>query len=304
MKIIHPSLAVIFALVFLAGCATSGSSNQYNRPLCAVAGAAVGGAAGKLIEDEPEGVAVGAIAGGLIAWFFCDDDEDGDGVSDADDSCRGTPRGTEVDSRGCPRDSDKDGVPDTQDQCPDTPRGARVDSNGCSIDSDGDGVADGLDRCPGTPKGAAVDSKGCELDSDGDGVYDSKDQCPGTPRGESVDARGCHTIVSMQGVNFALNSFQLTEQAKSELDMAVQLLKQNSGVEVQVQGHTDDSGAESYNLQLSQSRAEAVVDYLVMNGISRGRLTARGFGEASPVAGNDTKEGRERNRRVDLVRDN
>ena len=62
-----------------------------------------------------------------------------------------------------PKDSDGDGVIDGNDQCPDTPKGTAVDSSGCPLDSDGDGVIDGNDRCPDTPKGVAVDSQGCEL---------------------------------------------------------------------------------------------------------------------------------------------
>lgn len=79
------------------------------------------------------------------------------------------------------------------------------------------------------------------------------------------------------------------------------MLKDDPGIKLQVEGHTDDTGAESYNQSLSQQRAEAVVDYLVTNGIDRSRLTSIGYGEASPVAANDTPQGRASNRRVDLV---
>src|ERR1700678_868579 len=63
-----------------------------------------------------------------------------------------------------PMDSDGDGVPDTLDQCPNTPRGVQVDAKGCPLDSDGDGVPDYLDKCPGTPAGLKVDANGCEIE--------------------------------------------------------------------------------------------------------------------------------------------
>jgi OOP family OmpA-OmpF porin len=302
MKSRNPLLALIFIVVFASGCA---SNPQISKPVCILAGAVVGGGAGALADHgEQESVAIGAVAGGVLAWLFCDaeQDEDGDGVVDSKDRCRGTPSGTEVDSSGCPVDSDGDGVTDSQDKCPDTPRGTRVNNQGCPLDSDGDGVTDDKDRCPSTPRGATVNANGCH-DSDGDGVYDNNDKCPGTPSGQAVNAKGCHIVFSLKGVHFAFNSAQLGQEADAELDRAVKMLKQNSGINVEVQGHTDSSGAEDYNQQLSQRRAQSVVDYLVRNGISSSRLTARGYGEGSPTASNETKEGRARNRRVDFVLD-
>ncbi len=80
-----------------------------------------------------------------------------------------------------------------------------------------------------------------------------------------------------------------------------QVLKANANVDVNIEGHTDRTGPESYNLGLSQRRAEAVKNYLVRQGISAGRLYPVGKGEASPVASNDTRDGRYRNRRVEFI---
>jgi OOP family OmpA-OmpF porin len=167
-------------------------------------------------------------------------------------------------------------------------------------DSDRDGVSDANDRCPGTPAGARVDAVGCEIDSDGDGVVDRLDQCPGTPAGAKVDARGCEIVITLKGVNFETDSAKLTLESVAILDEAVAVLKQRPGASVEVQGHTDAQGKDAYNLQLSDRRSRAVQDYLVGAGVNAGMLTARGYGEAAPVASNDTEDGRAQNRRVDL----
>ncbi len=231
-------------------------------------------------------------------------DSDGDGVPDETDRCPGTPAGAVVDARGCEIDSDGDGVVDSKDQCPDTRRGARVDANGCEIfgDSDGDGVTDNVDQCPNTPRGAKVDARGCELDSDGDGVVDSKDRCPGTAAGVRVDVNGCEIKgkIDLPGVQFELNSANLKADTTAILDTAAATLRLNSDLKVEVAGHTDSQGAESYNQTLSQQRADAVRQYLISNGASADMLTARGYGEAQPVADNGTREGRAQNRRVEL----
>jgi outer membrane protein OmpA-like peptidoglycan-associated protein/opacity protein-like surface antigen len=138
------------------------------------------------------------------------------------------------------------------------------------------------------------------VDSDGDGVLDPADRCPGTPAGASVDAQGCETELTLRGVNFEYNSAQLTPQDEAILDSVADILAQRPQFAVEVQGHTDGSGPDAYNQDLSERRASAVRDYLVGRGVPAGRLTARGYGESEPVAGNDTAEGRALNRRVTL----
>jgi len=170
------------------------------------------------------------------------------------------------------------------------------------LDSDGDGVTDDLDQCPNTPAGAAVDARGCELDSDGDGVVDSKDKCPNTPAGTEVDADGCAIVVviNLEGVNFRTNSADLVDGAAGILDEQAATLAANTGIAIEVAGHTDADGAADYNQQLSQKRAEAVRDYLIGKGVAAERISAAGYGESEPVASNDTREGKAQNRRVEL----
>jgi len=200
-----------------------------------------------------------------------------------------------------PVDSDGDSVPDDRDRCPGTSAGAKVDSNGCEFDSDGDGVVDRLDQCPDTPKGTPVNSVGCPLDSDGDGVIDSQDQCPNTPKGDKVDVHGC-TIkgeIALKGVNFNTDSAVLLSESAAVLNDAVATLKKYPEFVVEVDGHTDNRGSAKHNLVLSQKRAESVEAYLKEHGVIN-KLTAKGFGKASPIADNKTDAGRLENRRVTL----
>lgn len=167
-------------------------------------------------------------------------------------------------------------------------------------DGDNDGVRDEYDSCPNTPEGVAVESNGCARDNDGDGIPDYLDQCPETPLGQPVDLTGCSAmIVSLRGVHFAFDSAQLTSEAKSILNQAASAMKSNPSSSFTVEGHTDSTGSDSYNRDLSQRRAQAVANYLSSQGVS-GRINAVGKGESSPVASNDTSSGRAKNRRVEV----
>jgi OOP family OmpA-OmpF porin len=135
------------------------------------------------------------------------------------------------------------------------------------------------------------------VDSDGDGVYDDDDYCPDTPRGATVDNRGCWVL---QGIEFETNKAEIRPAFEPELESVVTVLKDNPTVRIQVQGHTDSVGNAEYNRVLSERRAKAVMEYLIQEGIDRKRLSAIGLGEARPIASNDSAEGRERNRRVEL----
>jgi OOP family OmpA-OmpF porin len=224
-------------------------------------------------------------------------DSDGDGVIDEKDKCPNTPAGRKVNADGCELDSDGDGVVDAKDKCPGTPAGRKVNADGCELDSDGDGVVDALDKCPTTPAGRKVNADGCELDSDGDGIVDGDDKCP-TVFAKTAD--GCPAPLVLHGVNFDNNEAVLRLDAYPILDEAVKGLKVWGDVDVEVAGHTDSVGTDEHNLELSQRRAEAVRAYLIGKGISADRLVAKGYGEAQPVADNDTEEGRFKNRRVEL----
>ena len=137
------------------------------------------------------------------------------------------------------------------------------------------------------------------MDSDGDGVPDSADRCPGTPRGIAVDEKGCpREPVILRGVEFATASALLTEGSRPILDAVADDLKIHPLVRVELQGHTDSQGADVYNFDLSQSRADSVRNYLMSRGVEASRLVAKGYGETQPIADNATAAGRAVNRRV------
>jgi len=102
-------------------------------------------------------------------------------------------------------------------------------------------------------------------------------------------------------VNFDNDSASLRPESIAVLDNAAVTLKEWGEIKVEVAGHTDSVDSDAYNLRLSQRRAEAVRDYLIRQGVAAERLTAKGYGEASPVADNKTAEGRFKNRRVELI---
>ncbi|MEO0073162.1 MAG: carboxypeptidase regulatory-like domain-containing protein [candidate division WOR-3 bacterium] len=102
-------------------------------------------------------------------------------------------------------------------------------------------------------------------------------------------------------VYFDFDKATLKPESHSALEAAAKIMKENPQIRVEIQGHTDNIGTAEYNDRLSLRRAQAVVDYLVGLGISRNRLSARGFGFRNPAASNDTEEGRAQNRRVEFV---
>jgi len=115
----------------------------------------------------------------------------------------------------------------------------------------------------------------------------------------ALDAEG---YVRLQGILFDLDQATLQPESTKQLQHVLALLKNHPDLNLEVQGHTDDQGSESHNLNLSQQRAETVVAYLTLFGIDPGRLSPKGFGESQPVMPNTTEEGRAQNRRVELVK--
>jgi OOP family OmpA-OmpF porin len=161
------------------------------------------------------------------------------------------------------------------------------------------GFVEGIFLAKPAPKPVPVATPPKPLDSDNDGVTDDLDQCPNTPQGATVDARGCWTYKAK--VLFGFNSAELKSEAYPMLQEAVLIMKRNPDLKVEVDGHADSTGAPAYNMILSEKRAEAVKKYFVDQGIDPDRLTTKGFGITKPAASNDTKEGRAKNRRVELT---
>ena len=232
-------------------------------------------------------------------------DSDEDGVADNLDKCpdiAGTAK-----NNGCPevKDTDGDGVPDSQDKCPELAGTAK--NKGCPEikDRDRDGVADDQDPCPDK----AGNFGGCP-DSDGDGVADNLDKCPKTAgvassfgcpeeKKEMVAVRE-KLATAARAVQFESAKAILKDESYDVLDEVVTIMRQNAAYSLSISGYTDDVGDDETNLRLSQDRSKACYDYLIFRGIKAERIRFTGFGEARPIASNNTAEGREQNRRVEF----
>lgn len=185
-----------------------------------------------------------------------------------------------------PLDSDRDGIPDLRDKCPDTPLGVMVDAVGCPP----------VEQAPPPPPKKFVDG-----DDDGDGVLNSRDKCPGTEKGVIVDENGCPVKFTLQ-IEFDFDKSEVRPQYHEKLRMAAEFIKKYPDTQFLLAGHTDSKGSDEYNKALSMRRAAAVKKYLVEKfGIAAQLMTPRGYGETQPVATNDTDEGRQRNRRVEVI---
>ncbi len=130
-------------------------------------------------------------------------------------------------------------------------------------------------------------------------LYEALHQIEGRFARISQEARG--TIVSLADILFDFDQATLKRDVEFSLVRVATILNQFPEMNVQVEGHTDNIGAPEYNLDLSQRRARAVYDFLVSQNVPPERLSVEGYGMTRPVADNGTEEGRQRNRRVDLV---
>ncbi|WIG93798.1 OmpA family protein [Myxococcus sp. SDU36] len=153
-----------------------------------------------------------------------------------------------------------------------------------------------------------VDVVSCP-DRDGDTVPDNIDRCP--DRAGPLDNWGCPQYEKVviqrdklelkEKLYFAWDDAQLLDASFPLLDEVAQALKDNPGFKVQVEGHTDSSGADDHNQALSERRAQAVLNYLVSRGVTQDRLVSKGFSSSVPADSNKTSAGRENNRRVEFV---
>lgn len=301
---------------------TDGTDNQFYTAGLEFALGGTTGPSGKADTDmdgvpDKQDKCPNTPSGARVDATGCPTDADGDGVWDGIDQCPNTPSGASVDSRGCPTDADGDGVPDGLDQCANTPSGATVDAKGCPRDSDNDGVPDGVDQCADTPAGSRVDARGCPVvtDADNDGVPDDKDLCPFTPANAKVDKDGCPIELSdreielldkgritERNIHFVTAKWDILPESEPVLNEIGQILIQWPQLRIEIGGHADARGSDAYNLDLSDKRANAVLEYLLAHfpQIKRDQYTAKGYGEREPVASNKTVEGMAMNRRVEF----
>jgi OmpA-OmpF porin, OOP family len=283
----------------------------------------------KILDDVDKCPLEPEVLNGLKDTDGCPDavpDADKDGVPDADDKCPdkfGKVRTKEW--YGC-ADTDQDGVPDPIDKCIDGKEDTDgfEDTDGCpDPDNDNDGILDDADECLLVPeiKNGFKDEDGCPdevPDTDKDGISDTKDKCPKVPENINgiEDDDGCPDkgpalvqitegeIKILQKVEFATGSDKITGAVSfAVLDAVTSVLRIRPEIlQVEVAGHTDNVGNEKQNIDLSQKRAEAVVNYLATKGsIDRGRLVAKGYGPSKAIADNKTNAGRQKNRRVEFI---
>ncbi len=243
-------------------------------------------------------------------------DTDGDGILDDVDKCVREPEDKNgfEDTDGCPdaaRDTDKDGVPDATDKCVNEleDKDGVEDEDGCpDADNDGDGFCDpwvfeknlqekfsgqckGLDKCPAEKE--IING------------FEDEDGCPDKGQEKAIITKS--SIIILDRIYFETDKARLLKPSFAVLDLVVQIMKTHQHLElIEVQGHTDDVGEDDKNLRLSSERADAVVKYLVSKGIDAKRITAKGYGETTPLSDCSSLKGakqeacRGKNRRVEF----
>ena len=239
-------------------------------------------------------------------------DSDNDGIPDDRDRCP-TQAGPK-ENGGCPdKDSDGDGVVDRKDKCPD--KAGPPERDGCpEEDRDHDGIVDEKDKCPDDPedKDNFEDEDGCpDPDNDKDGVLDAQDKCPTEPETKNgyQDDDGCPDEVPakvkkftgvVKGINFRRNSADIKASSFPLLKEAVKVFRDYPDLRVEISGHTSNEGKRDFNMKLSRKRAESVKGFLTSAGIDESRIGTVGYGPDRPIEDNETKEGREKNRRIEF----
>lgn len=113
-----------------------------------------------------------------------------------------------------------------------------------------------------------------------------------------VETIKINEVYIFKNVLFDFDKSELLEVSKEELNQLYQYLRENSNLKVEIYGHTDNEGLKSRNQELSEHRAKAVADYLILQGLNTSRIESLGFGSSQPVSTNDTEEGKQQNRRV------
>lgn len=223
-------------------------------------------------------------------------DSDRDGIGDNADACPGEPEDKDgfEDRDGCPDpDNDQDGILDVDDKCPDRPETLNGidDQDGCpdeTGDRDGDGFLDDEDACPTQPETV-------------NGVEDD-DGCPDTALVELVIEDAVAEIKIFEKVYFDLAKATIKRESYPVLDAVHEILAAYPNIKkVEIQGHTDIRGDDTYNLELSQNRANAVRAYLLDRGIAPDRLVAAGYGEGQLIDPAETEEAHAKNRRVQFI---
>ncbi len=150
-------------------------------------------------------------------------------------------------------------------------------------------VGAGIGALAGTAVGAYMDKQEREL----------REKTAGTD--VEVVRNGDDLLLNMpSGITFETNSYAVQPQFRQTLDNVASTLAQYDKTYIDVYGHTDSTGGDAINVPLSQNRAKSVADYLTMRGVASARIGTQGFGASQPLASNDSPDGRQKNRRVEI----
>jgi len=239
-----------------------------------------------------------------VAYRLEKRDKDNDGVVNRVDQCPDEPGFVHL--NGCP-DRDQDGIRDSEDRCTDV--SGVIAFAGCP-DSDLDGIPDIEDHCPKQP-GIQV-FRGCP-DSDGDGIEDAFDACveePGNPENDGCPEMETEdpilealkeVVYETKLIFFDIDKVNFSDKSMVTLNAIATLLIETPSLKVKIKGHTDNSASETYNQKLSEKRALAAKNYLILKNIDPSRIETVGLGETEPARANDSEEGKAYNRRVEFI---
>lgn len=232
------------------------------------------------------------------------EDSDKDGILDDVDKCPNVIG--DKNNEGCPwNDSDGDGITNNKDNCPNI--AGPNENQGCPwTDTDKDGLIDTMDKCPNIA--GPNENNGCPWsDTDGDGILDLKDKCPNVVG--ILELEGCPKPKVEKEVLDQLNAYARTilfntgkatfrKEAYVTLNAIYRIMVEYKDATFIIEGHTDNTGTPQENQTLSELRANAVADFIMVRGVHANRIKAIGYGETKPISSNDTEKGRALNRRV------
>lgn len=252
-------------------------------------------------------------------------DNDRDGIIDVNDECPLVPedKDGDADEDGCPDgnigDRDGDGILDNEDACPDDPedRDGFQDEDGCpDPDNDADGILDMDDQCPqqAEDRDGFEDEDGCpDTDNDRDRILDIDDSCPEDPETYNGldDEDGCpdrgsvlieeNEIIILEKIYFATDSAEILPKSYPIVDAVAATLVGNPQIRlIEIQGHADERGSDTYNLKLTTDRAASVRHALVSRGVDQERIRSAGYGEFCPVDARSNPAAWDKNRRVEF----
>jgi outer membrane protein OmpA-like peptidoglycan-associated protein len=132
-------------------------------------------------------------------------------------------------------------------------------------------------------------------------IKELKEQTAGSGVDVTETDNGSAILVNLpDGVTFDVGSYSLRPEFRATLDKVAESLIQYPNSLIDVYGHTDSTGSDAFNQTLSENRARTVLNYLVSRGVPAARIRSQGFGETMPIASNDTADGRQKNRRVEI----